>query len=255
MARFGTELTAILNKSSDGKVLALNPPSITTGGDLKLTYYDNNANADKILTYSPGFTAILTPFIENFTPTSGVSGTIVEINGYNLVRGNNVWTVPTVLFNGVPAVVDTNFNTYEKIKVTAPASSTGKISLDNNLTGSHTSVENFTYLPVPITVTFNTRIIYGNPSITNIQYSRNGQPWTRLPRSLSIMSNDSMSYRAFFARGAGERNIEGTITSPMGTVTDLRTTNFTLTLFDQVSRGVGYNVEFSAAGTTNGQIV
>ena len=92
-------------------------PAAATSGPISVT------NAIGIGASSSDFTVTFTPSITSFTPTGGLAGTEVTINGFNFSGTNSV------AFNGAPASGFTEVSDTE-VRATVPAgATTGKISV------------------------------------------------------------------------------------------------------------------------------
>jgi hypothetical protein len=111
----------------------------------------STATSGKISVTTPGgtgaslsnFTVILPPTISSFSPTSGVAGTVVTINGANL-------TGPIALsFNGVDASSITPVSATQVKATVPPGATTGKIALIT-IAGTALSGANFS-IPLAIT--------------------------------------------------------------------------------------------------------
>jgi len=213
-AKVGSESCNVVSISPDGTQMVIFKPTGNLNGSSSGYVSIGTASSNILVTGTQWYPCILTPFIDSFYPQSGPAGTTVDIYGYNLVRNNPQWVVPSVTFNGVPAVVDTNFNGGGHIRVTAPLSYTGRIVVTNNVTGSHTSAIDYTYPPVAINVNFSTNIMGGGGSITSIQYSKNGGAWTTMGRGTNIYNTDYMQYRATFTKASGYNYMDVQITVP-----------------------------------------
>ena len=117
----------------DDSHITVTVPNTATTSNITVTTPAGNSNA-------LAFTVILPPTITSFSPTAGVAGRIVTINGTNLAA-------PTgVTFNGTSATTITPVSPTQ-VKATVPAGAqTGPISL-TNLAGQTTSVASFRVTP------------------------------------------------------------------------------------------------------------
>jgi hypothetical protein len=131
-------IPAVVTSATATEIHAVVPPAATTG---KISVITNGKSA----TSSADFTVLETT-ITGFTPSSGVIGTSVTINGNNfhLSPAGNI-----VKFNGVSAVVSSG-NSTQLTVVVPPAATTGKVSvtIDGN---TSTSSSDFTVLQTTIT--------------------------------------------------------------------------------------------------------
>ena len=106
----------------------------------------------------PGFTFIPLPVINNFTPLSGGSGTIVTINGSGLTGTS------AISFGGIPAQsFAVNSNTV--ITATVGSGSTGSVALTAP-GGSTTSASSFNFILPPTITAFNPATGGAGASIT-----------------------------------------------------------------------------------------
>jgi len=214
-AKVGSEFCSVISVSTDGSSMSIYKPTGNLNGSSSGYVSIGTSSTNILATSTQWYTCNLTPFIESFYPQSGAAGTTVDIYGYNLARinSNNVWVTPNVSFNGVNAASVTIID-MGRIRVTAPLSYTGRIVVNNNVTGSFTSQIDYVYPPVPITVGYSTSILGGGGSITSIQYSKNGGAWTTMTRTLNINNTDQMRYRATFTKANGYSYMDVQITVP-----------------------------------------
>jgi hypothetical protein len=134
----GTNLTGTTSVRFNGTAA-----SFTVNTDVKITAkVPANATTGKITVTTPGGTAtspadfVVAPRISSFSPTSGVIGSSVTINGANFTGATSV------KFNGTPAAF--NVDTTIKITATVPAgATTGKMSVTTPA-GTATSTGNYT---------------------------------------------------------------------------------------------------------------
>ncbi len=158
------------------------------------TVVDGQAVVSPLITMSIDNSPI--PVLTGFTPTSGGVGTPVTLNGnyFNAYAPN-----PTIKFNGVSTPINQILPT--QITVNAPTSTTGKITVEypNQSLILYSSIP-FTYLPITITVSDS---VIPNTSISNHQYSTNGNTWSSLGSSLVINGGTSVWFRATFNNNTG----------------------------------------------------
>ena len=122
-----------------GTSITVNVPTGATTGLIQVTTPGGTASSGSSFTVStpaPG------PSISGFTPTSGVAGTTVTINGTNLTGATSA------SFNGMSASVSNMTSTSVTAQVPAGAT-TGPIMV-NTSNGSATSVSNFVVNSVPV---------------------------------------------------------------------------------------------------------
>jgi len=111
-------------------------PSGATTGKISVSNVDGTGQS------TTDFTAVVTPTISSFSPTSGGVGNSVTITGSGFAG------TTAVAFNGTPATVFT-VNSNTQITATVPAAATtGKISVTNPA-GTATSTGNFTVIAAP----------------------------------------------------------------------------------------------------------
>lgn len=226
--------------ASNGTSITLTGYNINSSGKVKLGYENNIANA--VLESSQVVNCIFTPIIDSFTPSTGIAGTNVTINGHNLMPT----VTPTVTFNGVAAsIISAN---QHQIVVSAPMSTTGRIVVNNNSTGSATSATDYVYPPINITVTPQNVILNGK-TITNRQYSKNGGAWTNFTSAITILSTDLMKYRATFG-GSGGCYAIIEVDQPVNDYQHIEiqrpTASFVLTLQPDFTNIYNYTVKFTA---------
>jgi uncharacterized repeat protein (TIGR01451 family) len=138
---FGNAKANILQRGANG-LLVVVPLDATSA---PIYVYDQVRNFDYTL-----ISFQVTPRISGFTPTRGVLGEEVIINGFNLSNINNLDLAPLVYFNGVLAQVFVGGDTQLTAKV-PPGATTGPITVET-LASYHTSPALF-YLP-PIIQSF-----------------------------------------------------------------------------------------------------
>ncbi|QEM10130.1 IPT/TIG domain-containing protein [Mucilaginibacter rubeus] len=109
-----------------------------TSGTVSVTAPTGTANKD-------GFNFVYPPYIYSFTPTSGGSGTIMNINGSYLASTSEV------KIGGVPATITSVTDNLITVKVGAGAS--GKISV-KTIAGT-TELDGFTWYPAPTITSVN----------------------------------------------------------------------------------------------------
>lgn len=117
-----TQLTAVVGAGASGNV------AVTTAGGTAIL---------------PGFVHIPSPQISSFTPTSGMSGTVVTITG------NHFNNVNSVSFGGTNAASFTVVNS-TTIEAVVGGGSSGNVSVTT--TGGAASLAGFTYVPFPTPV-------------------------------------------------------------------------------------------------------
>jgi hypothetical protein len=225
-------LAAAFTRNSDIKITATVPGNATTG---KITVTNPAGTA----TSATDFTVAAR--ITSFTPTSGVIGTSVTINGANFTG------VSSVKFNGVSAGFAPNSSI--KITATVPAgATTGKISVTTPV-GTVTSTGNFTVKPnitgftpasgnVGVSVTITGTAFTGASSV-----KFNGA-------SAAFAVNSSTQITATVSANATTGKI--TVTTAGGTATSA--TSFTvaprITSFTPTSGAVGTTVTINGANFT-----
>jgi RHS repeat-associated protein len=239
----GTNFTGITSVKFSGTAA-----SFTVNTAIKITTtVPTNATTGRITLMNPAGTAtsasdfIVAPRITSFSPTSGVIGSSVAVNGANFTGAT------AVTFNGISASF--TVNTPVKITATVPAgATTGKIAATTSA-GTAASTGNFTVKPniisftptsgaVGISVTINGTAFTGT---TSVRF--NGT-------SATINSNNGTVIQTAVPANATTGKI--TVTTPGGTATS--TTDFTvaprITSFTPTSGAVGANVAINGANFT-----
>jgi hypothetical protein len=137
-------VAAGINSNSASQIVATVGGTATSG---PISVSTPGGTADTTLLVPANFTVTTTPTppaITSFTPTSGVAGTVVTINGVNLTGTN------AVTFNGV-AAASFSFVSDSQITATAPAGvTTGPINVTNPSGSGNTNSlapPNFTVTP------------------------------------------------------------------------------------------------------------
>jgi len=128
--KFNGKNAASFTVDSASQISAVVPSGVSTGS-IKVTTPGGTA------TSAGNFTAA--PSISNFSPSSGLVGTSVTING------NNLTGVSVVTFNGTSATFVVNSTT--KITATVPAGATTGLISVTNPGGTATSGSNFVVTP------------------------------------------------------------------------------------------------------------
>lgn len=106
------------------------------------------------------------PFIVSFNPQIGIAGTVITI------AGNNFTGITAVSFNGIPATAFTVIND-STITATAPASTTGDITVTNSAGASSLGTFSYGIPPVitsisSLTATVNASVIISGNNFSNI---------------------------------------------------------------------------------------
>ena len=129
---FGSPTAAGTIKTKAATALTVTVPA--TGSTGPVTVTNSGGSADSVDTFH------ITPKITSFTPTSGVAGTAVTINGTNMSPASSV------TFNGVPATVDSNTGAKIVARV-PPTATTGQISVTADGTALSSATTLFKPLP------------------------------------------------------------------------------------------------------------
>jgi uncharacterized repeat protein (TIGR03803 family) len=176
-------------------------PSTATTGKIKVT---NPAG----VAYSVG-AFVVPPTITSFSPTSGLAGTHVIINGTTFLHASSV------TFNGVAATF--TINSYTKITATVPSGATsGKIAVTTP-SGTATSATNFMLLPTitsftPTTGPVNTTVTINGTGFTGVSSVKfNGVA----AGSFNVLSLTQLTARVSAAATSGKI----TVTTLAGTAT------------------------------------
>lgn len=135
--KFGN-IEAVAFNSAPDEIIAYVPPGLSPG-----TYKISVFTGVHTVTYGPNYT-LATPTISGFSPTSGVAGTYVTINGNNFGEFRPGYTV---LFGSTPVDIFSWHNT--AITVTIPVGTApGTYKITVNVAGqSITSGADYTILP------------------------------------------------------------------------------------------------------------
>ncbi len=178
-------------------------PSAATTGKIKVT---NPAG----VAYSVG-AFVVPPTITSFSPTSGLAGTKVIINGTTFLHASSV------TFNGVAATF--NVNSSIKITATVPSGATsGKIVVTTPGGGTATSATNFMVLPTVTSFTptagpTNTKVTIngtGFTGVSSVKFNGQAAPFT-------VLSSIQLTARVASGTPPGKGKI--TVTTPAGTAT------------------------------------
>jgi hypothetical protein len=197
-----------ISESSVGILLATVPAQATTG---PVGIKKGNQTIQ-----GPVFTIVTPPAITSLSPTQGIAGYTVTLNGSDLAQ------VQSVLFNGVPAVIVEKTETM--IRVTAPSSTTGMVSVVYPY--GQVSGPVFTYLPIPMIQTidhFIGRLSYFIISATNVNtnpatlkvYMRNNE----VPVLEHNLTNNP-ALIAIYASGESDPNPNEVIVESLGIKSD-----------------------------------
>lgn len=195
------------SNTADGKTASVNVWEVLTGS---VVLYSSSQvyppYAGYQLTLSGTYT-VPPPVITSFSPTSGPAGTVVTINGTNLIGGGACTYDPLhcngdVYFNGI-LVPKTGgqFITYTntQYQVVVPAGNTsGPISLRNYL-GTAYSSTNFNP-SATTTYTAQTTLNAGN-SVTTY-YSTDGTNWISFS-SVTLQSTQAVAFKGNFTAASG----------------------------------------------------
>jgi uncharacterized repeat protein (TIGR03803 family) len=182
-------------------------PSTATTGKIKVT---NPAG----VAYSVG-AFVVPPTITSFSPTSGLAGTKVIINGNTFLHASSV------TFNGVAATFTVNSSI--KITATVPSGATsGKIAVTTPGGGTATSATNFMVLPkitsfTPTAGPINTNVTINGTGFTGVSSVKfNGKG----AASFNVLSPTQLTAKV----SAGTTTGKITVKTPAGTATSA--TNF-----------------------------
>jgi hypothetical protein len=134
--KFGTVAATSFTVDDDSHI-TVTVPSTATTNKVSVTTPAGTG------TSTGNFTVILPPTISSFSPTSGVAGTVVTINGANFANAFGV------TFNGVDASSFTVVSPTQAKATVPPGATTGKISVQT-IAGIAVSAANFT-IPLAIT--------------------------------------------------------------------------------------------------------
>lgn len=122
-------------QATSGSNVRTNVPFGANAGDVKISVQNNGQSIQ-----APGNFTITSPSIDSFTPTTGVAGTIVTINGNGF--GTNIYNV-SVKFGTIAATVVSV--TDKVIKATVPSNNLGAMKITVVVSGQTVvSTDNFT---------------------------------------------------------------------------------------------------------------
>lgn len=231
-------IASTFTRNSDIKITATVPANATTG---KITVTNPSGTA----TSADDFT--VAPRISGFTPTSGVIGSAVTINGANFTGATSV------KFNGVPA----GFTLDSSIKITAtvPAgATTGKISVTTPV-ATATSAGNFTVKPNITGFTPGSGKVGDTVTITGTAFT--GATAVKFNGTSSISPHVDSSTQITATVPASATTGTISVTTPGGTATSAA--SFTVaprvTSFTPSSGAVGTTVTITGANFTGATAV
>lgn len=135
--------TAATVTSAGSNSLVVAAPAGGTTGNVTVATSGGSAQGP-VFTYS----AAAAPTISSISPTSGIAGTVVTINGSNF---KTTTADNTVKFNGVAATVQSATGT--TLKVSAPTATTGAVTVTTS--AGTANGPNFTYIPAPTITSIN----------------------------------------------------------------------------------------------------
>ncbi len=235
----GTSSSFAVNSSTQ---ITATVPSAGTTGPISVTTSNGTGTSGSSFTVVPP-----NPTISSISPTSGVVGASVTVNG------NNFNTATTTAFNGTSSAFSINSNT--KITATVPpAATTGKISVTNP-GGTATSSSTFTVKPaitslspssgaIGLPVTINGTSLTG---ATSVKFNSN--------KTAAFTVVSDIQINTTVPTGATTGNV--TVTAPGGTATSPFTVAppATITSFTPASGPVATSVTINGTNLTGSTAV
>ncbi|GAB3713825.1 hypothetical protein GCM10027592_53330 [Spirosoma flavus] len=206
---------------------------------------------DKVLTIT--ITNVTeTPTVTSFSPTSGLAGTSVSINGSHFNDAGNV----TVRFNGVPATTVNVLSNSQLTAIVPNGAATGTISVQN-ADGTGTSTNSFTITPQVSSVGVPANSTYGIGAVLNFRVVFD-QPVTVTGTPTIPLTVGSTARTASYVSGSGSTTLVFAYTVVSG---DLDNNGVTLGSAISLNGGtirnntINANLSLNNVASTNGVLV